>query len=303
MVSASIGGDYVDDDNDFDPDDVGNDDGNPSQPDGADCHGHGTHVAGIIGGYTYGVAKNAMLYGHRVLRCNGTGATSGIIAAIDAVTALPQRPAIINLSLGGGPSTALDNAVREAIGEGIVFAIAAGNSNADAQTKLSRARRGSHHRRRHQQRRRACVVFELRAGTRRVCPGCERQVCVLRQRHRVRDALRHIDGSPSRRRGRRPVSGAPSNESPAEVRDALVASATLDVVTGPGAGSPNLLLYAGVVATAEGPDLASDIVNVPAAGTPRPVHSDRGHHIERRDHERWRFNDALLPVDRHAEKQ
>jgi len=68
---AYIGGDYIDDDRDGDPNDIGNDDGNPAEPDGADCHGHGTHVAGSIGGFKYGVAKNVTLYGHRVLACDG----------------------------------------------------------------------------------------------------------------------------------------------------------------------------------------------------------------------------------------
>jgi len=76
----------VDDDGDNDPGDVANDDGDPSTPDGADCHGHGTHVAGTIGGLTYGVARDVTLYAHRVLGCDGLGTTSGVIAALDAIT-------------------------------------------------------------------------------------------------------------------------------------------------------------------------------------------------------------------------
>ena len=66
-----------------------------------DCNGHGTHVAGTIGGATYGVAKEAKLYGVRVLDCSGNGRTSAVIAGIDWVTANAQKPAVANMSLGG----------------------------------------------------------------------------------------------------------------------------------------------------------------------------------------------------------
>ena len=99
---------------------------------GQDCHGHGTHVAGTIGGATWGVAKSASLYAVRVLNCSGSGTTSGVIAGVDWVTANHQGPAVANMSLGGGASTALDNAVNNSIAAGVTYAIAAGNSNANA---------------------------------------------------------------------------------------------------------------------------------------------------------------------------
>jgi len=99
---------------------------------GQDCNGHGTHVAGTIGGTTYGVAKAAMLHAVRVLNCSGSGTTSGVIAGVDWVTANHQSPAVANMSLGGGASTALDNAVSNSINSGVTYAIAAGNSNANA---------------------------------------------------------------------------------------------------------------------------------------------------------------------------
>ena len=99
-----------------------------------DCNGHGTHVASTIGGSTYGVAKAVSLVAVRVLNCQGSGTTSGIIAGIDWVVGNHQagRPAVANLSLGGGASTALDSAIARLTGDGVSVAVAAGNSSADA---------------------------------------------------------------------------------------------------------------------------------------------------------------------------
>ena len=99
---------------------------------GNDCNGHGTHVSGTVGGSTFGVAKSVTLVAVRVLNCSGSGTTSGVIAGIDWVTAFHISPAVANMSLGGGVSTALDSAVRTSIASGVTYAIAAGNSNANA---------------------------------------------------------------------------------------------------------------------------------------------------------------------------
>jgi len=101
---------------------------------GADCNGHGTHVAGTIGGSTYGVAKSAMLRGVRVLNCSGSGSNSGVIAGVDWVTNNHINPAVANMSLGGGASSALDTAVNNLANSGVPIAVAAGNSNVDACT-------------------------------------------------------------------------------------------------------------------------------------------------------------------------
>jgi subtilisin family serine protease len=98
----------------------------------ADCNGHGTHVAGTVGGKTYGVAKAVRLIGVRVLNCNGSGSTAGVIAGVNWVAANAVKPAVANMSLGGGASTALDRAVKAAIDSGVTFVVAAGNSNFDA---------------------------------------------------------------------------------------------------------------------------------------------------------------------------
>lgn len=102
----------------------------------ADCNGHGTHVAGTVGGSTYGVAKGVTLYAVRVLNCNGSGTNSGVIAGVNWVAnqkrANPGIPMVANMSLGGGASSTLDTAVNNAINVGVTFAIAGGNSNANA---------------------------------------------------------------------------------------------------------------------------------------------------------------------------
>jgi subtilisin family serine protease len=96
-----------------------------------DCNGHGTHVAGTVGGSTYGVAKGVTLVAVRVLNCSGSGTTSGVIAGINWVTGNhgAGQPAVANMSLGGGASSSLDTAVRNSIADGVSYAVAAGNSN------------------------------------------------------------------------------------------------------------------------------------------------------------------------------
>jgi subtilisin family serine protease len=114
-----------------------------------DCHGHGTHVAGTVGGATYGVAKGVTLVAVRVLGCNGSGTTSGVIAGIDWVTGnhAAGQPAVANMSLGGGASSALDAAVNNSIADGVSYAVAAGNGNAGGRAqdacKYSPARVGA----------------------------------------------------------------------------------------------------------------------------------------------------------------
>ena len=101
-----------------------------------DCNGHGSHVAGTVGGTTYGVAKKVKLVAVRVLDCSGSGTYSGVIAGIDWVTAQknanPSVPSVANMSLGGGLSSAVNQAVANSVAAGVVYAVAAGNSSADA---------------------------------------------------------------------------------------------------------------------------------------------------------------------------
>ncbi|MFQ5615209.1 MAG: S8 family peptidase, partial [Anaerolineales bacterium] len=113
---ASYGHDFIDDD-----------------PIADDCHGHGTHVAGTVGGTTYGVAKNVSLVAVRVLNCSGAGSYSQVIAGINWVTTNHTGGlAVANMSLGGSPSVALDSAVISSIKDHIIYTVSAGGSNANA---------------------------------------------------------------------------------------------------------------------------------------------------------------------------
>jgi len=102
---------------------------------GEDCNGHGTHVSGTIGATTYGVAKGVSLHGVRVLSCAGIGLNSDVIAGVDWVSANHVNPAVANMSLGGGKSPALDQAVTNLWNSGVFLAVAAGNDNVDACTE------------------------------------------------------------------------------------------------------------------------------------------------------------------------
>ena len=245
---ASIAGDFVDDDNNpATP--PGNDDATPGTPDGADCNGHGTHVAGTIGGLTYGVAKNSILHAYRALDCLGSGSGSGVIAAIDAVAADPRRPAVANMSLGGGISPALDAAVRNAIASGVTFVVAAGNGAADARgfspSGVAEAITVG-----------ATDINDTRANFSNYGPVLD----VFAPGVNISSAYYTSDSAGAGMSGTSMaaphVAGVAAlymekvgNKSPVEVRDAIVAAATIGVVVSPGSGSPNLLLYSGFTVT------------------------------------------------------
>jgi subtilisin family serine protease len=102
----------------------------PTDP--TDCNGHGTHVAGTIGGATYGVAKDVRLHGVRALRCAGSGWESEVIEAVDWVTDNHRSPAVVNMSLGFGSGSAefLSVAVAASIATGLTYVVSAGNGDA-----------------------------------------------------------------------------------------------------------------------------------------------------------------------------
>ena len=208
-----------------------------------DCHGHGTHVAGTVGGSTYGVAKGVSLVGVRVLNCSGSGTTSGVIAGIDWVTSNHTTgKAVANMSLGGGASTSIDNAVKNSIADGVVYAIAAGNSNRDA-CRYSPARVPE-----------AITVGATTSTDARAsysnygscldlfAPGSS----ITSAWYTSNTATNTISGTSM---ATPHVAGVAAlyleghNATPQQVRDAIVGTATAGVVTSPGRNSPNLLLY------------------------------------------------------------
>ncbi|SHG82385.1 S8 family peptidase [Streptoalloteichus hindustanus] len=97
-----------------------------------DCHGHGTHVAGTVAGATYGVAKKANIVGVRVLDCSGYSRGSSVVSGLNWVAKNAQKPAVVNMSLGGSANSSTDRAVRSLVNAGVTVAVAAGNENQDA---------------------------------------------------------------------------------------------------------------------------------------------------------------------------
>jgi subtilisin family serine protease len=210
---------------------------------GADCNGHGTHVAGTIGGSTYGVAKSALLRGVRVLDCNGSGSTSGVIAGVDWVRNNRINPAVANMSLGGGASSSLDTAVNNLANSGVAIAVAAGNSNTDACTQ-SPARAAS-----------AITVGSTTTSDARssfsnfgVCldlfaPGSG----ILSSWFSSDTATATLSGtsmaSPHVAGAAALYKQANPSASASTIRNALVNNATTNVISGAGSGSPNRLLY------------------------------------------------------------
>jgi subtilisin family serine protease len=210
----------------------------------ADGNGHGTHVAGTVGGTIYGVAKKVNLIAVRVLDNSGSGTTAGVVAGIDWVTGNhTTRPAVANMSLGGGVSTALDDAVRRSIVDGVVYAIAAGNSSANAST-ASPARVAE-----------AITVgatdindafasfSNFGAGVDILAPGVNITSAWLTDNTATNTisgtsmATPHVAGAAALYLEANP--GA----TPAAVEAGIVAAATLNVVTGVPSGTPNRLLY------------------------------------------------------------
>jgi serine protease len=208
-----------------------------------DCNGHGTHVAATVGGAIYGVAKSVELHPVRVLGCNGSGATSGVIAGVKWVAANHSTLAVANLSLGGGASTALDDAVRAAITSGVTFAIAAGNSNADAcnssparvaqaltvgSTTSTDARSSFSN---------FGTCLDLFAPGSSITSAWNTSDTATNTISGTSMATPHVAGVAALYLALNP------SASPSAVRTAVVDNATPNKVTGAGAGSPNRLLY------------------------------------------------------------
>jgi subtilisin family serine protease len=213
-----------------------------------DCNGHGTHVAGTVGGSTYGVAKGVKLVAVRVLNCSGSGSTSGVIAGINWVTTNHAARSVANMSLGGGASAALDTAVTNSIASGVVYGVAAGNESANAcngspsrvpnaitvgattsgDARASFSNFGT------------CV--DLFAPGQSITSSWYTSDTATNTISGTSMATPHVVGAAARL-----LEG--SAMTPQQVRDTMVANATPNVVTNPGTGSPNRLLFTPVAGT------------------------------------------------------
>ncbi|MFF3647651.1 S8 family peptidase [Streptomyces sp. NPDC002181] len=210
-----------------------------------DGHGHGTHVAGTVAGNSYGVAKKAKIVGVRVLDNNGSGTTEQVVAGIDWVTQHAVKPAVANMSLGGGADSALDTAVRNSIASGITYGVAAGNESTDASSKSparvaeaitvgattsTDAKAGYSN---------YGSILDIFAPGSSITSSWGTGDTATNTISGTSMATPHVVGAAALYLSQNPAS------TPAQVSAALVAAATPNVVTGPGSGSPNRLLYVG----------------------------------------------------------
>ncbi|GAA1476195.1 S8 family peptidase [Nocardioides aestuarii] len=211
----------------------------------SDCNGHGTHVAGTIGGSTHGVAKSVTIVPVRVLDCNGSGSTSGVIAGVDWVTSNHSagQPAVANMSLGGGVSTTLDNAVARSISDGVTYAVAAGNESTNAcngsparvSSALTVGSTTSSDARSSFSNYGSCV--DLFAPGSSITSAWYTSNSATNTISGTSMATPHVAGVAALY-----LQGSPS-ASPATVSNAIITGSTTGVVSNPGTGSPNRLLY------------------------------------------------------------
>ncbi|WP_346660185.1 S8 family peptidase [Amycolatopsis sp. QT-25] len=208
-----------------------------------DGNGHGTHVAGTIAGAQYGIAKAATVYGVRVLDNAGSGTTAGVIAGIDWVTSNHVKPAAANMSLGGGASTTLDEAVRRSIAAGVTYGVAAGNSNANASgfsparvTQAITVGSSTNTDARSSFSNYGSVVDIFAPGT-NITSSWHTSDTATNTISGTSMATPHVVGVAAR------FLQNNKTATPAQVATALINAATPGKVTNPGSGSPNRLLY------------------------------------------------------------
>ncbi|MEU6315491.1 S8 family peptidase [Streptomyces sp. NPDC047014] len=212
---------------------------------GADCTGHGTHVAGTVGGKDFGVAKGAKLVSVRVTDCRDRASTSAIIAAADWITANAVKPAVVNMSINGGGNSAEDEAIKRSIASGVTWVVSSGNGNTNA-CNNSPGRISA-----------AIVVNNSTSGDSRrsdsnfgpctdlFAPGTgvtsagNRSDSASRQLSGTSMAAPHVTGAAALYLAKHPAA------TPAEVQSALITAATPGKVRGVGKDTPNRLLYTG----------------------------------------------------------
>jgi len=208
-----------------------------------DCHGHGTHVAGTVGGTTWGVAKKVTLHPVRVLDCTGYGSDAQVIAGLDWVTANHVKPAVANMSLGGDASQALDDAVERMITAGVVTAVAAGNDSGNA-CSYSPARTPNA----------LTVGSTTSSDARSSFSNYGTCLDIFGPGSSITSASSSSDTGSTSMSGTSMASPhvagvaalylqANPSATPAQTMAALTTNATPGKVTSPGTGSPNLLLY------------------------------------------------------------
>jgi subtilisin family serine protease len=232
-----------------------------------DCQGHGTHVAGTVGGSTFGVAKAVQLVGVRVLDCAGDGTTAGVVAGVDWVTANAIKPAVANMSLGGPVDSVLDAAVNRSIASGITYVLASGNESANA-CSSSPARVPN-----------AITVnnstrTDARAGSSNFgsctdifAPGTDIQSAWFNSDTATNTISGTSMASPHVAGAAALILAANPGFTPAQVASALLTAATPNVVTNPGTGSPNRLLFTGTGTTTPTPTPTPAPTTTTPAGT------------------------------------
>ena len=209
-----------------------------------DCHGHGTHVAGTTAGNAHGVAKGARIFAVRVLSCTGGGTTAQIVAGINWVTNNHIKPAVANMSLGGGGNnTTMNNAVANSINAGVTYAIAAGNSNSNAcnfspalvpaaitvgATAINDQRASFSN---------FGTCLDIFAPGQSITSAWFSSNSATNTISGTSMASPHVAGVAAL------ILAASPGASPAQVRNDMVADATTGVVGNPGSGSPNRLLF------------------------------------------------------------